>query len=133
MTDIESTTDLAKPVHDIVQRYVMTRTEMRAGMSWDDAKNRAASDPQNPQRKSVPREYRDAREKVCQVAFLALRACRARQDFVEYFAGTICSVPQYLPQRDYQRMAQALYGPGDEWEQVKGLAMLTLSSLSHVW
>lgn len=132
MTEIESTTDLAKRVHDIVQRYVMIRTEMRAGMSWEAAKTQATPDAQHPNRRLMPREYREAREKVCQGAFLAMRACRARQDFVEHFTGTICAVPQFLPPDQYQLIAQALYGSGDQWEQVKGLSMLTLSAMSQV-
>lgn len=131
MTESTSPVGLSKRVHDVVQQYVLRRAEDRSGMSWQDAQREATIDPQTG-RKHLPDEYRLAREKVCQSAFLAMRSCRSREDFVEFFTGTICSVPQFLPLAEYQLLATALLGSGDEWEQVKALSMLTLSALSNV-
>lgn len=129
MTESTETTDLSKRVHEIIQQYVYRRTEDKARMSWQEARNSARQDPQTGRMQTHP-DYRDARLKVCQDAFLAIRARRARQEFVAYFTGTICSVPQFLPLPQYQLIAQALLGAGDEWEDVKALAMLSLSALS---
>lgn len=131
MTETTEPTDLSKRVHDIVRQYVLRRTEDRSGMTWEEARGRATIDPQTG-KKRLPLEYREAREKVCQSAFLAMRSCRAREDFVEFFTGRICSVPQFLPLNDYQLLARALFNSHGEWEQVKALSMLTLSALSQV-
>ena len=75
-----------------------------------------------------PQEYREAREKVCSDAFLAMRG-RRDQEFVEYFTGTICSVPQYLSQEEYIAVARALM---TDWERIKILSMLALSAHSYL-
>lgn len=125
--------DLSKRVHDMVAQYVYRRTEAKSGIRWEDVKSRTVTDPATGKsRIDVPVKYREAREKVCQDAFLAMRSCRSREDFVAYFTGTICAVPQYLPVEEYQALAEALLGDDSNWERVKSLSMLTLSALSQV-
>ncbi len=51
-------------------------------------------------RRVYPKKYREMREKVCTGAFLAMRGRRA-EDFLEYFVGTICSIPQFLKNDEY--------------------------------
>jgi CRISPR-associated protein Cmx8 len=131
MSETTHAADLSKRVYSIVLQYVLHRTEDRTGLTWKQAQAQAVVDPQTG-KKVLPREYRDAREKVCQSAFLAMRSCRSRQDFVEFFTGTVFYVPQFLPPAEYQLLAQALFGPDAEWEQVKALSILTLSALSQV-
>ncbi len=116
--------DLSTRVNDMVRAYVLRRTEARSAMRWEDYTKLSDNDPRRA-------NYRDAREKVCADAFLALRSRRSRQDFVEYFTGTICSVPQYLPQGDYHGLAGALLA-ADGWEEVKALSMLALSGLARL-
>jgi len=116
--------DLGTRVNDMVHAYVLRRTEVRSDMKW--AEYRALSD-HDPRRDA----YRDARERVCTDAFLAIRSRRSRQDFVEYFTGTICSVPQYLPPGEYTGLAGALLSP-DRWEEVKALTMLALAGLARL-
>lgn len=134
MYDTAPTTfDLSKRVHDMVAQYVYHRTESKSGIKWADFKDRRITDPATGKtRIDVPPKYREARERVCQDAFLSLRACRSREDFVAYFTGTICAVPQYLPIEEYQALADALLGDDGNWERVKALSMLTLSALSRV-
>jgi CRISPR-associated protein Cmx8 len=128
MTEI---TDLSKRVHDIVQQYVSRRTKDKSGMTWDEAWQAGGVDAESGKR-YVHASYRDAREKVCQSTFLDMRSRRSREDFVEFFTGTVCSVPQFLPPDEYQLLARALFSSDDEWEQVKALSMLTLSGLSQI-
>lgn len=116
--------DPSTRVNDMVRAYVVRRTEVRTDMKWEDYTALSDDDPRRV-------TYRDAREKVCADAFLAIRSRRGRQDFVEYFTGTICSVPQYLPQRDYAGLAGALLA-ADRWEEVKALAMLSLAGLARL-
>lgn len=118
----EGTADdhLAHCVYGLVQSYVNRRTEDKSGLRYASFKE--ARDDQG--RVRYPEAYRDAREKVCSDAFLAMRG-RRDKDFVEYFAGTICSVPQWLPEADFVAVSQALM---TRWEDVKTLSMLALSA-----
>ncbi len=124
--------ELVARVHSLVTTYVLRKTATKAGINWEECKGKPTVDPRTGQaRRDVPPAYRDARERVCREAFLRLRACRAREDFVAYFTGTICSVPQSLPGAEYQALTAALL-IDPQWEDVKGLAMLALSGLSRV-
>lgn len=128
----ETSFDLARRVHDLVARYVYARADARSPVKWETFKDRFVTDPNSGrQRRQVPAEYRDAREKVCTDVFLAMRARRSREDFIAYFTGTICAVPQFLPEREYAAFAAVLLSE-DGWEEVKSLAMLALSGLSQV-
>lgn len=113
---------LALRVHDLVRSYVNRRTEDKCGISYDAFKDK------RDERGNVimPQAYREAREKVCTDAFLAIRG-RNDGDFLEYFAGTICSVPQYLNRDDFLAVTQALF---EDWEKVKTISMLALSAAS---
>jgi len=124
--------DVADRLYKLVRGYVMTRTERKCGIAWDSFKDRKTRDPQTgAERLDVPQKYRDARESVCTEAFLRIRSCRSRQDFVDYFTGTICSVPQFLPKEEYEQVS-ALLLDGERWEDLKALAMLALSGLSRI-
>lgn len=118
--------DLSKRVYDMVSAYVFRKTETRCGIGWDDFKDKRTADG----RLDVPQQYREAREKVCSSAFLAMRSRKSREDFVAYFTGTICSVPQYLPEQEYDALAEGLLA--DKWEEVKNLSMLALAGLSKI-
>ena len=124
--------DLMERVYSLVRSYVFRKTETKSGIKWDDFKGNRVVDPSTgKERLDVPEKYRETREKVCTDSFLRLRACHAREDFVSYFTGTICSVPHYLPEVEYQAVAQAILNE-ERWEDVKALAMLALSGLSRV-
>ncbi|MEW6429325.1 MAG: type I-MYXAN CRISPR-associated protein Cmx8 [Thermodesulfobacteriota bacterium] len=114
---------LARRVYDLVRHYVRIKAEGRSGKKLDtfpkDEKGHIISYPQ---------EYREAVEKVCLDAFLAMRG-RREQDFVEYFTGSLCSVPQFLPPDDYLLLSQTLIA---DWERVKSLAMLAISANSYL-
>lgn len=132
MTSATTTgSELAQRVHDLVRTYVVRKSEDKSKIPWDSFKDRKVVDQSGRERIDVPEAYREGREKVCKDAFLRMRGCRAREDFVTYFTGTICSVPQYLPGTEYQLIAKAILDD-DRWEEVKALAMLTLSALSRV-
>ncbi|HNZ49433.1 MAG TPA: type I-MYXAN CRISPR-associated protein Cmx8 [Candidatus Hydrogenedentes bacterium] len=113
---------LAQRVYEVVRTYVMSRTEDKSGITYDSFKENR---DENGYVKT-PESYRDAKEKVCMDAFLAIRG-RTEQDFVEYFAGTLCSVPQNLKKDRYVEISNALF---TEWEKVKTLSLLALSAVS---
>jgi CRISPR-associated protein Cmx8 len=111
-------------VYRLIQSYVNSKTEEKSGKRFKDFRN----NKDEKKRIVYPREYREAREKVCNDAFLAMRG-RRDHDFVDYFTGTICSVPQYMAEEEYVRVAIALM---EDWERIKVLSMLALSAHSYL-
>lgn len=124
MSDRDLDDQLALRVYRLIQTYVNLRTEEKSGKKFKDFKD----DRDQANRIRYPDEYREARGKVCSNAFLALRS-RRDQDFIDYFTGTICSVPQFLPEADFLMVSQALTA---DWPRVKTLAMLALSAHSYL-
>lgn len=113
---------LSMRVYRMVQTYVNLRTEEKSGRKFKDFSKDSKGHI------LYPPEYREAREKVCTDAFLAMRG-RRDQEFIGYFTGTICSVPQYLNQEEYTAVAGALM---TDWERIKTLSMLALSAHSYL-
>lgn len=116
---------LQKRVYDMVAAYVYRKAEARCGIAWD-----AVRDHLKVEGHHQVQQYREAREKVCSGAFLAIRSRKSREEFTSFFTGTVCSVSQFLPQREYEAVAGALLG--DKWEDVKSLSMLALAGLSRI-
>jgi CRISPR-associated protein Cmx8 len=73
-------------------------------------------------------EFYEKRRKVAADAFYSVRS-RTGFDFVEYFAATICSVPQFLPEQDFESLARELR---DNPNNIRTLTMLALSARSYV-
>ena len=116
---------LSLRVYRLVQTYIRFRTQDKSGKKYDDFKN-------NKNEKGYvvyPKAYRETLEKVCSDAFLAMRG-RRDHDFVEYFTGTICSVPQFLPETEYLTVAKLLM---NDWQKVKTLSMLAISASSYLY
>lgn len=114
---------LAQRVFNLVREYVNRKTEEKSGIKYETFKD--SKDDKG--RTQYPKAYREAREKVCSNAFLAMRG-RRDEAFVEYFTGTICSVPQFLPREEFLTVTQALM---TDWQKVKTLSMLSLSAASY--
>jgi len=112
--------ELALRVHSMIQAYVNHKTKTRCGKSYADFKASGYKDGQ----------YIEANNKVCMDAFLAIRGRKDHQEFINYFTGTICSVPQFLIKEHYQNLSVALLDP-KQWESLKSLSMLALSALSQ--
>ena len=129
MTDTERDDKLASRIYRMVRSYVHDKTERRPGRTYESFKN--DKEEQDIGGKKVwriryPKEYREANEKVCTDAFLAVRG-RRDTAFVEYFTGTICSVPQVLPEDEYLAITDALLR---DPERVKTLTLFALSAHS---
>ena len=122
ITDENRDDQLALKIHNLIRSYVRRKAEGRSKIKLDDI-------PKGDDDKRIyPKDYREAVEKVCLDAFLAMRG-RREQDFVEYFTGTLCSVPHYLPEMDFLLVSQALI---NEPDKVKTLAMLAVSASSYL-
>ncbi|MBT8764418.1 type I-MYXAN CRISPR-associated protein Cmx8 [Desulfohalobiaceae bacterium Ax17] len=114
---------MAKIIYRIVRHYILLKALNKSGLSTKtDEKGQTIYPFEN-------KEYKEAIEKVSMDAFLAMRG-RKEEDFVEYFTGTICSVPQFLPQDEYLLLSDALVQGG--WEKVKSLSLLAISAASYL-
>jgi CRISPR-associated protein Cmx8 len=136
MTDDER---LALIVHRLVSRYVDGRAEAKSGLKVDTFKKRI-DDRTGRSYTDYPKAFREKQESVCSQAFLEMRS-RHDQVFVDYFAGSICSVAQRLNQDDYRFLTRILLTRSDpnptgrktlNWEDVKALAMIAVSARSYV-
>ncbi len=113
---------LARRIYRLIREYVIYKTDARSPVKYKDLPRDAKGHAQYDSR------YRDARKKVTSDAFLAMRSRRA-EDFVEYFTGTICSVPHFLQEPEYLDLTQALIQRPDT---VKNLSMLAFSAHSYL-
>ena len=113
---------LARRIYRLIGEYVNYKTDARAKIEYKHLPRGEGG------KKVYPKEFREAREKVVSDAFLAMRS-RREEDFVEYFTGTICSVPHYVQEPDYLDLSHALMHTPDT---VKNLAMLALSAFSYL-
>ena len=123
--------ELSERLRRLVSNYLDQKAWARCGIKWEDFKDRKRKDDKGKEHVDVPKNYAEAREKVAIQAFLRLRSCKSREDFLAYFTSTLCSVPQYLPPEEHQKLAQALLSQ-ESWEDVKALTMLALSSAAKV-
>jgi CRISPR-associated protein Cmx8 len=135
--EIDATERLSRIIQRLVNKYVEGRAESKTGKKVKDFKKQLIN---GRERRDYPKEFREAQQRVCSDAFLAMRS-RHDQDFVEFFAGTICSVAQYLPPSDYQFLTSVLLTKSDlnpvsgkrlSWEDIKAVAMLAVSACSYV-
>ena len=108
----------------MIGAYIKQKTESKSKIKWSDFKDKKTSDGKI----DIPHDYIEAKQKLCMDVFLAMRS-RRDHEFIEYFAGTICSVPQFLPSENYVFVSQTLLEDGG-WEKVKTLSMLALSAHS---
>jgi CRISPR-associated protein Cmx8 len=113
-------------VHRLVREYVQRKTEDRSGYKWEDFKDKKKTDESGRTRIDVPPAYTEWKEKIASSVFLEMRS-RREQDFIEHFTATFCSIKQYLPEHDYQVVAEALLKHPDD---VKTLTLLALSANS---
>ena len=100
-------------VFQIAKQYVSRKVSMKDGLKWDS------------QEKS---KYKDAVEKTARSAFLAIRS-RTNEDFIEYFTGTLCSVPQFLPKENFELLSKALL---EDSKHIRTLTLMALSAAAYV-
>ncbi len=111
-------------VHRLISNFVNRKTEEKSHLKWSDFQK--TKNEKGDERMDIPKDYRDAREKIVSGIFLGMRS-RREQDFVDFFTANICSVGQFLREEDFHIVAQALLNDPDT---VKTLAMLSLSANS---
>jgi len=124
MSDRDQDNQLALRINRIIKEYVNRRTEEKSKIKFKDF----SQSKDDKGRIRYPEEYRKNRKRVCTDAFLDMHG-RRDQAFIEYFTGTICSVPQFLPEADFLMISQAL---ATDWSKIKALSMLALSAHSYL-
>jgi CRISPR-associated protein Cmx8 len=75
--------------------------------------------------KEEQRNYSDKKHSLATECFYAVRSRNSKDDFINYFASTICSVPQWMSSKEYLSITQELYGNTDK---IRTLTMLALSA-----
>ena len=133
--DMSEQINIARKVYDIVGEYVAKRAEKRSGVKRDELpKKDGKVDWSTPSAKT--KDYLEAREKMATDAFLAIRG-RNSEEFVDYFVGSICAVPQFMgtkgisPEQGFIAMSDALHESESKRTEMKNLTMLALCA--HAW
>jgi CRISPR-associated protein Cmx8 len=104
-------------IYKLVRAYISQKLESKYQLKWSAVKD-------NPSKKA---EYEKNKEKIAKSAFLDIRSRTEKVDFINYFASTLCSVPQYLKPDDFVTLTRTLY---DEPDKVRTLTLLALSANS---
>lgn len=102
-------------VYQLVGTYLSKKLKGKYGLDWSTVKGTPAKET----------EYAELKEKVARDAFLAIRSRSNKEDFIEYFVSTICSVSQHLNQQAYLKVAEELFS---RTEDIRTLTMLALSA-----
>ena len=100
-------------VYRVVGAYLGRKLESKYGLKWKEVENTARE-----------ADYKRSKEKLAKDAFLAVRS-RVGGNFVEYFAGTLCSVPQHVGEEGFRELTRVLL---TETDTVRTLTLLALSA-----
>lgn len=110
---------LEEVIYDLVSTYVREKLRNKYQFEWNKVKNTPDE-----------RKYNEMKGKIAREAFLAIRS-RTDEDFIEYFASSICSYHQFSLKGDgFDLVAQALYDE-EKRNQVRTLTMLALSASGY--
>jgi CRISPR-associated protein Cmx8 len=105
-------------VFDLVKTYINRKLGSKYELKWSEIKDKSDDEKKN---------YGDKKEKIAKDVFLAVRSRTEKEDFINYFASTLCSVPQYMKSEDYLSLTKALY---QDTDRVRTLTLLALSANS---
>lgn len=104
-------------IYKLIGIYVSRKLESKFQLKWSAVKGNSEKE----------QSYKKEKEKIARDAFLAVRSRTEKMDFINYFASTLCSVPQYLKPEDFVSLTQALY---EDTDKVRTLTLLALSANS---
>lgn len=104
---------IEKLVLRVVRSYLRGKMRSKYGLKWDDVKDDEDKEEWGRKRGDLARD-----------AFLAVRS-RTGADFVEYFTGTLCSVPHALKEEQYLILSRELL---ERTQDVRALTLLALSA-----
>ncbi len=101
-------------IYRLVGTYISRKLKNKYQLEWSSVKG-------DPNKRAA---YEESKQKIARDAFLAVRS-RTAADFADYFASTLCSVPQHMGEKHFETLARALH---DETDRVRTLTMLALSA-----
>jgi CRISPR-associated protein Cmx8 len=107
-------------IYRMVGTYLSRKLRSKYQLEWKEEWKNLKDQPPELAR------YEEMKEKVARDAFLAIRS-RTGQDFVDYFASTLCSVSQHMNEEHFIALSEALLHDPD---RVRTLTMLALSARS---
>ncbi|MGE3596052.1 MAG: hypothetical protein AB7N70_10930 [Dehalococcoidia bacterium] len=113
---------LVPRVRRMIRRYVHIRSGEKCGIRYEDLDTASPEDRER---------FREARRRVCDDAFYTMRSARSRQDFVEFFAGSVCSAPQ-IGASD-PALIEALLADDTRWEAVRIMSLMNVSPMWDEW
>ncbi len=116
MDNRSDSVNLEQMVFDIARKYVAKKVAMKEGVSWKSEET------------AEVKKYKEKTEDTARKAFLAVRS-RSGIDFIEFFTGTLCSVPQFLPLERYEKLSKTLI---EDPERVRTLTLVALSAAAYV-
>jgi len=117
----DSADTLEQLIYRIVGTYIRGKLDSKHELTWDKVKECADDSKER-------KEYNEKKLKIGKEAFFAVRS-RTGADFVDYFSGTLCSVPHRLGEANYAIVARALLDE-DSIATVRTLTLLALSARS---
>ena len=112
----------------LVSNYVSRKLKMKYDLEWKKSEWKGLK---NEALAKLPdyKKYSEMKMKVAKSAFLEVRSRTEQWDFIKYFTGTLCSVPQYMGTDSYVQLAKDLYDK-NKYEKVRTLTLLALSANS---
>ncbi len=119
--DEKTPTNLETIIYRFVGKYVRSRLRSKYDLDWkkDVAPHKANEKLFNAKKG----DYEKKKGKLALDAFLAARSRSSAEDFVEFFASTLASVPQFLPEDQYVLLSRELR---ERPAEVRTLTMLAL-------
>ncbi len=114
--------DLETIIYQFVRSYVLRRLEAKHQIDWR-RDVQPLKDKNDKRFEAKEAEYNKLKRKIALDAFLAARSRGADDDFIEFFASTLASVPQRLGEDRYLTLSKALR---DRTQDVRTLTMLAL-------
>ncbi|MBI1268615.1 MAG: type I-MYXAN CRISPR-associated protein Cmx8 [Cryomorphaceae bacterium] len=105
----------------IIDEYLREKLRDKYNLTWKKIEEIKSNEKLYSLRK---KEYGDRKDALVKEAFYAIRS-RTGEDFINYFASTICSVPHWLSEGDYMKLTKALY---QDTDRIRTLSMLALST-----
>lgn len=123
-------TNIEQLIFRLVKEYVRVRLKSKQSLEWN--REWGITEEVNDEQKEIRKKsgyevYAEKKEKVAKCAFLDVKSQSEKNDFINYFASALCSVPQPMKSEDYVNLTQSLYNDTD---RVRILTLLALSANS---
>jgi CRISPR-associated protein Cmx8 len=101
-------------IYRVVSKYLRLKLDSKYKLVWKNVQGKPKEEG----------EYGEMKAKLAREAFLAIRS-RTGQDFIDYFASTLCSVSQSMNEQRFLALTKALV---ENTNEVRTLTMLALAA-----